>query len=314
MIKKFFKYGFVLVFLSLFAVDVMAQQLSTFTHYRELLTVINPGALPLNYSIYDNEPKLFLGATWKDRGVAIQRPPSTKLLNIDYILTANSFGGLILGGYVLQDRNGIFETTRGYGKVAAVIDLYAGELAAGLSLGFAQRSLNFRGGNPGNIVDDFSGTGLDVGLGVFYRQEFKRRGFFYTGLSVPQVRNVWNSTIVTDDSTEFEKESRHYYYNFGVVHYFSDDSFIEPSIWAKYIPNYQNAPVGIDLNIHSQIANRLSVMAGYSTQTKLLQLSVGVLQKWDKGLLKIAFGYGHPLTDNLSLLGNWHEYQLYFNH
>jgi len=50
-------------FFSVFSISTTAQQLSIFTQYRDLQTVINPGALPIDYFVYDYEPTFFIGAT-----------------------------------------------------------------------------------------------------------------------------------------------------------------------------------------------------------------------------------------------------------
>jgi len=204
----------------LFPISLAAQQLPIFTKYRDLLTVINPGAIPIDYFVYDEEPTTFVGATWRDQWQAgdFKRPPSTKILRADYFATDLGLGGLLGGGYLMHDSYGIFETIGIYGKIASVIDLYAGELSLGLTAGFVQNNLEFR---PVGIIDDFSDEYFDVGFGIFYRQEFEQQGFFYMGFSIPQV-NSFRHSFTTLNSTASNRNVqsinrvKHYYYTFGL--------------------------------------------------------------------------------------------------
>jgi len=266
----------------LFSISLTAQQLPTFTQYRDLLTIINPGAIPIDYFVYDEEFTTFLGLTWREQwlGNNIEGAPSTKIIRADYFATDIGSGGILI-----------------YAKVAGVIELRnSDELSLGLTIGGVLNNLESR---PIGAIDNFTRAFTDVGFGIFYRKEFQHQGFFYTGFSVPQV--VGGRTAVEINQEELSvKRIQHYYYTFGLLHYFTDDSFIEPSIWMKYAPY---APVDIDINIRCQLVNRLSIGAGFSIQSKNLHLTLAFLQKWEGGLLKIGAGYNPSLTSYGSKLG-----------
>jgi len=95
-----------------------------------------------------------------------------------------------------------------------------------------------------------------------------------------------------------------------IVKSFVENSFLEPAIWVKYVPN---VPISVDINIRAQLADRLSIGTGFSTQSNLLHLTIEVLQKWEGGLLKIGFGYSHPMTNYSSIFGGSHEYNFNYN-
>lgn len=289
---------------------LMAQQLPTFTQYRELQTIINPGAIPIDYMVYDYEPNILFGATWRDQWNSsnLKHPPRTKIIRADFIPKNLEYGGLFAGMHLIHDRNGIFETTGIYGRIASVISVDNGEFSVGLNFGMVQNRLRFRSSDTGvvgvGIQDDFSGIFPDVGFGVFYKQDLRGSNFFYTGLSVPQVLGFKN-TFQNEVATHSVKRIQHFNYTFGLIKHFFEGSFIEPSIWVKYVPN---TPVEVDINIRSQLSNRLLVGMGFSTQSKFLNLNVGLLQKIGNTFLKIGFGFSFPMTSYGSLLGNSQEY------
>ena len=286
---------------------IVAQQLSTFTQYRDLQTIINPGAIPIDYFVYNNEPTLLLGGTWREQWnkSGIEGAPSTKILSVDFLPPDREGVSLFAGGHLLLDQNGIFETTGGYGKLGAVMDLYTGKVSLGLSLGFVQNRLQFRpGANPGAIEDEFSGISPEVGVGVFYKHDFQRRsGFFYAGLSVPQVIGFSN-TLESVDSSIIINQVQHLYGTLGMVRYRLDDVAFEPSIWIKYVPN---TPLTVDINVRFQLADQFSIMGGYSIGSESIQLSFNLLLKWDNALLKFGLGFSPSFANYGATFGNTFE-------
>ncbi len=298
----------------LYSVNLMGQQLPDFTQFRALQTIINPGAIPLDYFTTGGETNLFLGATWRDqwKNSNLKNPPSTKILRADYFLNASPDPSLLIGGYVLNDQNGIFFRTGFYGKIAGVLDFPKGKLSAGISGGFVQSQLKFRSSTNGRpvgvgIQDNFSGVFPDVGLGVFYQHDLsKENNLLYMGISIPQIFNFSNNY---EDLPEKETRIRHYYSTFGLIKYFTDQSFIEPAVWVKYVPN---TPLAINLNFRAQIKNQLWFGLGsdFTTRGALINLDFGILQEWGNANLKIGFGFSYPLSSYNNLIGGTQEYNL----
>lgn len=305
----------IILLLLLSSVSLLGQQLSDFTQFRALQTIINPGAIPIDYFTSGNEPNLFVGATWRDqwKASALETPPSTKILRVDYFLQPNNNGaGLLAGGYIIQDQAGIFSSTSFYGKIAGVLDLHSGKLSVGLNVGVVQRRLRFRPSITGTSVgigiqDDFSGVFPDVGFGVFYQQDIGAdEDKLYMGFSVPQ---IFGFRYNYKNQERSEQRIQHYYYTFGLIKYFTADSFFEPSIWLKYVPN---TPITANVNIRAQLTNHFWIGAGsdFTTKSALFNFEVGVLHEWECLNLRLGFGFGFPLFLDYEKIGVTQEYNL----
>lgn len=293
----------VLIFYLLHPIFLSGQQLPTYTQFRSLQNTFNPSVIPIDYFVYSNEHKLFVAATHRDQwsSTNLQSPPRTTILSVDFIPEEIEYGGLFGGGYLLQDRSGVFETIGIYGKLAGVINVGIGELSVGLNIGVVQNQLRFRQPVP-TPPNNFEGIFPDVGGGIFYRQDFRKQGFFYTGISVPQVFGLNNnfSPLFT------VKRVPHYYYTAGLLHFFNENSFMEPYLLVKYV---SGVPISVDLNIRAQLNDHFWIGAGYSLRG-IFHLNIGVLKKWDKMLIKFGFGFSVITKAFGPQLGGSPEYHL----
>jgi hypothetical protein len=88
--------------------------------------------------------------------------------------------------------------------------------------------------------------------------------------------------------------------------FFDNNSFIEPSVWVKYVPN---APVNVDVNLRYQLPGSLWVGTGGST-AGMLHLEAGVLLGENLGLnnsIRIGYAYDYSFRTFGPFVGGGHE-------
>ncbi len=296
-----------------------AQQLSLFTQYRENMTLINPAAMESDFLSMGYN--LSVGANYRKQWAGISGSPTTQSLRFSYInkdLSGATFHG---GAYVLNDQTGPTGYTGFYGRVGGVIggDPEFAGLSLGVSAGFVQyrvdaSQLTLR--DPNDILGTMDqGQGHpDVGFGLFYYQTIDGGGLdgdmFYVGASVPQVLGF--DLAFQDDNGDFAiQRVRHYYGQAGFYKFFYDDSFLEPSLWVKYV---EGAPVNVDLNLRYQLPGVLWLGVGGSS-AKNFHFEAGVNIGQSSGLdnnIKIGYGFDYNFSSFGPSVGSTHEFQVAF--
>jgi len=298
------------IILFFYLLPLWGQQLPLFTQYREYQTILNPAAVTTDYMTY--EKNVNFGISYREQwgGEKIEGPTTT-LAKADWIIDNPRISGLAIGGHLLNDQNGAFKTTSFYGRIAGILstDPYYGGLALGLSFGFAQQRLDLSDvqlEDPSELIaDDYYGIFPDVGFGIFYYHQFTKGVFrgdnIYLGASIPQVLGQ-NNTFQGGGNQPSIQRDRHFYGTAGIIKYLGESSFIEPTIWVKYVPN---APLHIDLNFRIQKTEYFWVGLGGSS-SKTLHVEGGVLLGEDD-YIKIGYGFSYSFTDFGPFFGNVHE-------
>lgn len=305
----------ILLFLIGSITQSIAQQLPVFTQYREFHGIINPATLNSDYTNY--EYNLSFGVSSRIQWSGLEGAPRTSLVRGEYIFD-NHGTGLLVGGYILQDRTGPTSTTGVYGRIAGIIsdgDPYFGGLSIGLNFGAAQFRID---ASDIEFVDagDFAGADNqykiypDVGAGIYFYRQLDGGGIFdgdnvYVGLSVPQVFGL--DLTFTNELGDFSvTKVQHYFGLIGLYKYFSEDSFWEPSIWVKYVPG---ASVQVDFNSRVQWSRNFWLGAGIANN-KNFHLETGFMLGdnvgWDHNI-KIGYGYDHSFTTFGPFAGSTHE-------
>lgn len=319
----------------IFGLDALAQQLPLFTQYRDSWTQLNP-ATPYNGYV-NYEHKLAIGIShrqqWLDADLI--GAPTTSLAQFQYVSEALNFH---TGGYILNDQTGNIGTTGVYGNFAYQLSIGKGRVDQTLSIGVNGGLVQYRVAIPegvrthNGIGGAFSETIWypDFGMGVFYNYDDR----FYAGLSVPQLLGLdLNLRDTEDPNNSFElTKVRHYYALIGGYFDFdffeNESSFLEPSIWIRYV---ENVPLSIDINLRYKPSDYFWIGAGIGSASitpsireqeivnplkKVLHLEAGIIipkvSKKD-GNLKIGFGYDVQLSEYLVNFGNSAEVHVIYS-
>lgn len=291
-----------------------AQQLSLFTQYRENAEIFNPAALSANY--FGFEHNVSFGATYRAQWTQFTGNPTTQTLQGSYFYKNPGSFNVLAGGHLINDQTGPTGFTGLYGRLGGVIspDPYYGGISFGLNVGIVQYRVDgsdIRLREEGDVLGgvDVNQWYPDAGVGVFaYRRlESSRSGrdLIYGGISVPQVIGL--DLTFTDATGEFfTKRVQHFYGMLGLYKFLRDeDTFIEPSIWFKYVPG---APINADFNLRYQMPGNFWIGTGISTASNFHFEAGFILGEigYDN-LLRVGYGFDYSFTDFGPSAGVTHE-------
>lgn len=310
------RFGFLL--LAIFSGSLLqAQQVPLFTQYREHASAINPAAVSSNYMAFGQNG--VVGFSYRSQWMDIPNAPKTTVVHGSYFIDDLSGVNFILGGQLLNDQIGPQGFTGLYARAAGVIsdDPEYGGISIGLAAGMVQYAVKANELRARDLTDilvtqNQSQFYPDVSIGIFAYQQLGGAldgDYVYGGFSVPQVFGL-DFSVTGDDGQEFlTKRTQHFYAQAGWIKYFWNDSFIEPSVWVKYVPN---APVNVDFNLRYQFAGALWIGAGGST-AKTAHLEGGVFLGDNLGYesnLQIGYGYDYSFQSFGPFVGGSHEINL----
>ena len=299
---------------------IQAQQLTLFTQYRENATVINPAALESDF--LTSGQNITIGASYRAQWTGISGAPRTQTLRFSYLNAEGSGVTLMAGGQVINDQTGPTGFSGLYGRVGGIIT--DDPAFGGFSLGLSAGMVNFRVKSSEIVLreeNDIIGTAdqsqffPDIGAGLFFYRMFDGGAFdgdyLYAGLSVPQVLGL-DFTFKNENGDFVTKRVQHFYGQIGLLKFFNNGSYLEPSIWIKYTPN---APVNADINIRYQLPVSLWVGTGIST-AGTYHLETGFLLGDNVGLsnaIRIGYGYDYTFSNVGPTAGSTHEINLGFS-
>ncbi len=299
-----------------------AQQLTLFTQYRENATLINPAAMETDFLAFGNN--LTVGLHYRKQWAGLSGSPETQSIRFSYINDEWSGATLTAGAYLMNDLTGPTGFTGFYGRIGAVISpdpSYSG-LSIAISGGMVQyrvdaSEIRLREGNDVVGTMDQSQLHPDVGVGIFFYNTITKRNrnrddIFYAGVSIPQLLGL--DLTFTDEATGdfFVQRARHYYGSVGILKYFYNDSYLEPSVWVKYV---EGAPINVDLNLRYQLPNALWVGTGISS-AKNFHFETGLALGENVGLLntlRLGYGFDYSFSSFGPSAGSTHEFQVAFS-
>ncbi len=294
--------------------NLLAQQLSLFTQYRENQTIINPAAVGNNFLAF--EQNLSFGASHRVQWQGIDASPKTSIIRGEYLYPTGGAVSLLSGGHLINDQTGPTGFTGLYGRFGGLLsdDPYYRGISVGLSFGAVQYRVNsseIRLRQDGDVLDgqDFNQIYPDVGVGLFAYTLLDGgifdEDYIYGGISVPQALGL--DLSFQNEKGEFvTTRTQHYYAMIGLYKFFKDDGFIEPSAWVKYVPN---VPVNVDVNLRYQMAQNFWLGLGGST-AKSMHIEGGFLLGENLGFnntLKIGYGYDYSFSAFGPYTGGSHE-------
>ena len=307
-----------LILLLLIAVGhtLQSQQLSLFTQYREHISLINPAAVESDFLGFGQN--ITFGASIRAQWVGLENAPITQTLRGAYLNPVGRGVSLMAGGHIINDQTGPTGFTGIYGRIAGVLSSdpeYSG-FVVGLSGGFVQyrvksSELFLREDNDLIGTTDQSEFYPDVGLGIFYYTTLDGgifdNDYIYGGISMPQAFGL-DLTFQGDNGEFFTQRIQHYYALVGLYKFFGDDSFLEPSVWVKYV---ENAPISADFNLRYQMPTSLWVGVGGSL-SGTLHLEAG-LRLGEDNSFKFGYGYDYSFSSFGPSAGGTHEVNLAYS-
>ena len=294
-----------------------AQQLPFFTQYREYNTLLNPAAVSMDY--INKGYNMSFGASLRTQWTGLDRNPQTQLLKGDYIFSGDAVS-MNTGFHFINDQTGPTGFSGAYARVAGIVgNNDEGGFSAGFNAGLVQFRLNasqieFADPSDALAQRDFRKLYPDIGVGIFGYKRLNGRGFFsgdnvYAGFSVPQTFGL-DLTFQEQNKSFTIKRLPHFYALAGYTKNFSDETYLETSVWVRYV---KNVPVQADFNLRFQLSSAISLGAGYSS-SKALHAEVGFLLGenvgWDNHAIKIGYGYDVPFNTISPHFGAAHEINL----
>lgn len=293
----------------------LGQQLPSLTLYREYQSFLNPAAVPHDY--FREDYNAHVGVSYRAQWTRLtEGAPVTGLLHGTYI-GDQSNTKLILGGSLVYDKAGALNYYGVNGKFGVMFSedpLYGG-FSAALTLGFKQLRLQTEKLVAQDITEilgnsqHFRTSSPDIGLGLFYHARLENEDNFYAGASMPQLFSI---ASLNNASKANIKAIPHYYGIAGYIKYLNDYSYIETSVWVKYV---QNIPINADLNFKYQLDQNLWLGVGMSS-AKILHLEGGIVLSsanigWDTPL-RIGYSYEDGYNQIANPFGKTHEISLSF--
>lgn len=301
----------------LLGITAGAQQLPLFTQYREYHSVINPGAVTSDFLLYEYTTSA--GLSHRRQFAGIENGIQTQIGRFDYMSIPKK---IMVSGFLLRDQTGPSGTTGIYGRMAYLFSYDPREwgLGVGLSGGLARFRIDVRQitwthtGDPA-AADDLKKVYPDVGAGAFFYKSMQggwQGDRWYAGISTPQLFGLDLDAPDPQNNQYQLRRVTHFYSNLGMIKYVNENTFIEPSIWFKYVPN---TPVNIDFNFRTQFGQLLLIGLGYSTADNLhleAGLQIGELFSMDNQLLRLGYSFDRFFTQFGPTFGPTHEINLVF--
>jgi len=276
----------ILVFF-LFSAVLPAQQLPIFAQYRDGQSFFNPASISGNYfKYYQNVTAgLFYRSQWKQ----VKDAPRTALADFEFY---NEDIGIVFGGHLTRDQTGPTGFTGAYGRFAYAIDINNElQLVAGLSAGLVQYKVDgadLQFFQPGDVAAENQTKFFpDFGLGAMLYYDER----FYAGISIPQTFGL--DLQFKNNANDFRiQRLRHYYLTGGAYVGFSNDSWLEPSFWLKYVPD---GTIHLDANLKYEFSDLLWLGFGGSS-TGAIQFEVGFFRYFggdfnNSALFKMGYSY-----------------------
>lgn len=304
--------------------SVKGQQLPLLTYYREHHALLNPATLYYEYYTSNSAHDLSAGVSYRQQWVGVDNAPQTMTMRFEDILKEEQ---MVYGAALMRDDIGLTNLSGGYLRYGYFIpfDNYPGSfISGGLSVGAFQYRFDPSKSKTRDSNDPLATTvnrqGLfDVSAGLFMNIALKNDDVLYLGASVPQVVSLNFSTDTESALTHY----KHYYFLIGYYHFFGDASeaafrsFIEPSIWLRYVPNI---PLQMDANVRINLSQfwfggglAMSPVGGFKFDIMHSEAGIRLPIGKESNILKIGYGFDITTNNASTRLGATHEINLVYS-
>ena len=298
--------------------NLLAQQLPIFTQYQEMQGLINPAAVGSDYLLY--RTNLSFGLSGRMQWIKSDAAPQTQVVNGSYLYENSGGISWLSQGFLMNDKVGRVSQKSISGSCAGII---SGDLESyGVAIGIGASAVNYSLDLNNTIVrhqdDTWATTDQsfwypDFSLGASFFKSIERgrnSDYFYTGISVPQIFGLKPKYQAADISHTFSRV-QHIYANLGYIFAFDEESSVEISTWAKYVP------VKIfhqDFHIRGTYKGNYWAGAGVGT-AGFVNAEIGFRMGEEQGMdnpIKIGYSFETPLftSYNPISLGTSHEINL----
>jgi len=302
---------FILFTLTLSSVE--AQQLTLFSQYSEYGDLINAADIPFEY--LDNNLNTTIGVVYRDQWTTLPDRPKTAALRGSTILKKDRGVGLILGGHLINDNAGVFNSTLAYGRIAGLIQTRSRGLrqgfSAGLNLGIGQYNINLtkiNGSEKDPILFNGNTSKIypDLGIGVNFYKEFSKNDLLKIGFSAPQIFRL--NQRFSSDAKSFEILRLPHYYAIGTFyHKLSDDTYLQLSTWYRYT---KNTPTNFDIIGRYKFSDIMWIGAGMNN-SGIIHTELGIILTTDsESLVKVSYSFNPTFKEHSIAFGNIHELNL----
>ena len=285
-----------LALLSLFALEVQAQQDPHYTQYMYNMNVINP-------AYAGSKETLSIGLLYRKQWVEIEDAPTT------FTLSGHSPVGknVGLGLSVISDKIGPVEENNIYGDFPYTLNL-GGEhkLAFGIKAGITLHQVGLYSDiyntlpNPNDpaFSADTNNSYFNLGSGLFYYTNK-----YYLAFSVP---NMMKSKHLDFDGREFGSETSHYFLTGGYVFDVSQNIKFKPFFMLK---SAFDAPSSLDVSTNFLFNEKFEAGLTYR-----LDDSFGAMVNYAiTPNVKIGYAYDHIVSDLNVTTPSSHEFILLFD-
>ena len=298
--------------------QLKAQQTQLFTQNSENQAFLNPAAIPNLFFTEGN--KTYVGATFRKQWTDLSGGPTTQTLHGTYFDTDHNGVTLLVGGSILSDQTGPTGLTGFYGKIGGVLTSDPNEngISMALSAGWVQYRLNTADlklhDKEDLAVNNLTQSTPDIGLGIFAYQRIgdynDSKDYIYGGVSMPQLLGFSTNYPQVNGAFRVQRIG-HYYANAGLIRHINGDSYIQPTVTARFVPN---APVNIDLNIRYNMGGAFYVGSGASI-SGTVHGEAGIILGKTTGLsnaLHVGYSFDWAFQSYGIYAGSTHEFSLGF--
>ncbi len=264
----------------------LAQYDVSFSHYWAMEPSFNPASV-------GKEQKLNIAAAYAKSMAGFENSPSTMYAGVDIPLYfLKCFHGL--GAQFINDEIGLFSHKRFALQYALKCKLFGGTISAGVNLGLLSEGFDGSGvdteteNDPAFPTSEVTGTGIDIGLGLYYLHRNWYAGFSVLHLNSP--------TINIGDTQSFDVDATYYLtggYNIKLNNPFFT---IHPSVLARY----DGAAYRADVTARVKYTNENKVMyAGVAySPTNSVTVMIG------GNFHGVSLGYSYEAYTSAISIGN----------
>lgn len=286
----------ILLLITLFSVQLNAQQDPQYTQYMYNMNIINP-------AYTGTTEGLAVGALYRSQWVGLDGGPETFTFNI-HSPVGKQVG---LGLSVISDQIGPVNETNAYVDFSYTIPVgNTTKLAFGLKGGFtfhdigiAESQINLIDTGDPFFANAINETTPNIGAGVYFYKPNK----YYVSVSMP---NILNGVHLDANGRNIGSESEHLFAAAGYVINLSENFKLKPHALLKYA---MDAPISYDINANVFMYDLVEVGVGYRLEDSFSGMIN--FQVYDN--LRIGYAYDAIRSDLDIVTNSSHEIFINFD-
>ena len=255
-----------------------------------------------------------LGIAYRDQWNQLPDRPRTMSVRLEKFIPKNKGTELLLSGYFIRDRIGVFTNTDFKFRIATFFstrdDREAG-FSAGLNLGLGVYNVDlsdlaYLDEDPQLFQTNSNALTPNVGLGVMYFNTLDNEDVIQLGISIPHFYSL--DRTYSNEFRSFDiKNDPHYYFTGNYFKTFSEETFLEFSTWMRYIPN---VPFNYDVNVRYRFSPIMWVGAGVNN-SGIIHTEAGIIYKMQNDQrIQAGYAFNATFATHSIIFGNIHEFNV----